>query len=308
MNKEKNKSKVNYRLEMTKRINIAAYAGVFILFVNFIVGIILKKYLYGISYTGYLLFLLLNTCVSMLPFLAVYHIKCGKIKELLTVPKEERCSFLRCVVVVILGFGLCTTANFLTSLVSTYIFNIETGTAVNQYVTDIPSLCLAVLAVGIAPALCEELLFRGCIIGSLKKYNVLMSVVISSFIFSLIHSNIGGMMFAFFSGMVLGFVRMYTGYFSAAVAVHFMNNALALVSAAVGNFAGENAENIIFYTVGIIGIILTLTAFILILTRKINLDCIFFVKESTSAQSLENIVSSCGMLLVFVLCTVLMDM
>ncbi len=304
MNEEKNKSVVNYRFEMKKRIDLAAYAGVFILFVNFVADIILKKCFSVISYTEYMIFVLLNTCVSMLPFLIVYHIKCDKIKKLIIVPKKEQCGFAGWLGYVILGFGLCTAINFITSLISTYMFNTETGTVVSQYVTDIPSLCLGVFAVGIIPAVCEELLFRGCIMGSLKKYNVLMSVVISAIIFSMIHSSISSMIFAFFSGMILGFVRIYTGYFSAAVAVHFMNNALALTSGVAGNLIGENVENVMFYLSGIVGIILTVVCVILIGVKKIKTDCIFSENNLPSAQSVENTVSSSGMLLVFVLCAI----
>ena len=308
MNSSKNKSAADYKAEMTKRINLSAFAGVFILFVNFITGVILIKYFSEISYTVYMLFLFLNTCLSMLPFLILYHVKCEKIGKLITMPREKRCGFPKWVMAVMLGFGLCTTVNFLTSLISAGIFNVETGTAINKYITDIPSLCMAVLVVGIVPAVCEELLFRGCIIGSLKKYNVLMSVVISSVIFALIHSGISGMIFAFLSGMILGFVRIYTGYFSAAVAVHFMNNALAISTAAAGSLISEDADSMVFYTAGIIGIVLTLVCIILILLRKIRLDCIFSENTLHSAQPVEDVVSSSSMRLVFVLCAILTDM
>ena len=303
-----NISKVDYKLEMTKRINLAAYAGIFILFVNFVAGIILKKCFTELSYTVYMLYIMLNTCASMLPFLAVYRIKCGKMKELITVPKKARGGFPKWAAAVIFGFGLCTAVNFLISLISAYVFNLGTGSAVNQYISDIPSLCLAVLTVGIAPAVCEELLFRGCIIGSLKEYNTLMSVVISSLIFSLIHSSISGMIFAFMSGMIFGFVRIYTGYFSAAVAVHFMNNALALISAAAGSLVSENVRDIIFYASGIAGIIFSLIVILLIVFKKIRLESIFEKSDSPSAQPVETIIGSSRILLVFILCTIVVDL
>lgn len=308
MNDINNSSKVNYRLEMTKHINLASYAGVFIIFINFIANVIFKSYFSEISHIGYMIFLMLNTCLSMLPFLMIYRIKCGKIKKLITVSKKERCSISELAGAVILGFGLCTTVNFLISFISVYVFNTETGTSVGQYINDIPTLLLAVPAIVIAPAVCEELLFRGCIIGSLKKYNVLMSVVISSLIFSVIHSGISGMIFAFLSGIIFGFLRIYTGYFSAAVAVHFMNNALALILAVVGSTISENAGDAIFYVTGIIGIILTIICVVLIVTKKIKLDRIFSHNDLPSAQPIENTVSSCGMLLVVVLCAIVADM
>ncbi len=307
MNVYKNDA-VRYKTEMKERIDIAAYAGMFVIFVNFISKLILKKFFPAVSGTDYMLFLAADTCISMLPFLIFYRIRCGKISDLVKTPKKQLCSNSATIFAVIFGFGSCTAANFLISVIAAYIFKFETGTVINGYVTDIPSILIAAATVGIVPAVCEELLFRGCIIGSLKKYNVFMSVVISAVIFSLVHSGINGMIFAFLCGMILGAVRIYTGRFFAAVTVHFMNNILAVILAAVKILTGGDIGNIIFYVFGAVGIILTVICVILFRMGKIKTDHIFSEEDLPYAQSAESVAGSSAMILVLLLFAVIVEM
>ncbi|MBQ8132882.1 MAG: CPBP family intramembrane metalloprotease [Clostridia bacterium] len=127
------------------------------------------------------------------------------------------------------------------------------------------------MTIGILPAVFEELLFRKCILRSLQKHDELLAVLISALIFGMLHSGITGMSFAFLSGVVLGFVRIYTGRFLAAIAVHLLNNLLALVTAAVGVFISPEMKSIVFYFFGIVGIVFTVIGFIMLKARNIKL-------------------------------------
>lgn len=97
----------------------------------------------------------------------------------------------------------------------------------------INAITISVLLIGLAPAVFEEVLFRGIFISNLKKkYNSPMAVVlISAVVFSLVHlTNIGGMdvlslllqlIMAFVTGIVFGAIYLYTEDLASVIIAHF---------------------------------------------------------------------------------------
>lgn len=79
------------------------------------------------------------------------------------------------------------------------------------------------LYVCLAAPIIEELLYRGFILKSLKKYGECFAIVISSVLFGLMHTNLTQSVFAFFAGMVLAYVAMrYSVKWS--ILMHMINN------------------------------------------------------------------------------------
>lgn len=286
-----------YRIRMVKLVNLAGYAGMFVLFVYFMAGRFSRDL--ADSGNAKLLWLMFTTCLSMLPFILVYFLECAGLKNLLKDEKKNRCGFLKWMGVVLAGFGVSTALNFLISLVAMLFPIIKTGTGVGGYITNIPCFCLAVLAVGIAPAVCEELFFRGCILGSLREYGDKMAIIISSLIFALLHSGVSGMVFAFLSGILIGAIRIYTGRFSAAVAVHFLNNLLAVCTVGAGSLISADMQNMIFYISGGLGLIITAIAVVFIKQRKIKLTYAYDKTDMPSDKKTKIIIHDCPVLKVF---------
>lgn len=108
------------------------------------------------------------------------------------------------------------------------------------------AITVPVLLIGLAPAVFEEILFRGIFVFNLKKkYNNSITIVfISALVFSLVHlTNIMGMdtvslfiqlIMAFVVGVVLGAVYLKTGDLVSVIVAHFAIDVLG------GIFYGGN--------------------------------------------------------------------
>ena len=89
---------------------------------------------------------------------------------------------------------------------------------------------LAVFAViALAPAVCEEMLFRGVILHSLKaKYRVPSSIAITAALFGLYHMSLVKFIPTGLLGLVLCLVVWKTGSIYPAMLMHFINNAISV--------------------------------------------------------------------------------
>ena len=86
------------------------------------------------------------------------------------------------------------------------------------------SLIILALTVSIFTPFAEEFLFRGFILGMLlKRYSPVVSIVISSFIFSIAHEPIA-MALAFGGGCLYGWIRVKTGSIYPSMIAHALWN------------------------------------------------------------------------------------
>lgn len=75
----------------------------------------------------------------------------------------------------------------------------------------------------------EEFLYRGIILnGLLKKYNSLLAIFISSFLFGFMHFNFFQSLNAFFIAFIIGIIYLKTKSIYLCIFLHFCNNILAL--------------------------------------------------------------------------------
>lgn len=80
----------------------------------------------------------------------------------------------------------------------------------------------------ILPAVLEEMLFRGAIMQSLRRFGDGFALMVSSLLFALVHGNLVQAPMAFLSGLALGYFALRTGSLRTGMIAHFVNNALAL--------------------------------------------------------------------------------
>ena len=93
-----------------------------------------------------------------------------------------------------------------------------------------PSLALVVLAVALAPAICEEAIFRGVLLrGLASRIPPLAALGVSSAMFALYHVRPVQMLPTFTLGLVLGVLSLRAGSILPAAIAHFLNNAMAIV-------------------------------------------------------------------------------
>lgn len=120
--------------------------------------------------------------------------------------------------------------------------------------TDLPfsmdsvgNLILGLITMALLPAVVEELMFRGMILGGLlkskdDKKGKVVAVVISAVIFALIHGSAQQFVFPFIMGIVFGSVYLFTGNLWYTIAMHFCNNGLVVVLNYISTINGVTAE------------------------------------------------------------------
>ena len=148
---------------------------------------------------------------------------------------------------VMVGIGFCYVANVVTVLLQSNLSRLFPF-ASNDI--DLPTgawgIALSVLSTAVFPALLEELLFRGAIMGSLLKFGKGFALFTSALIFGLVHGNLEQIPFAFMVGLVLGFAVLETESIWTGVVIHFVNNLLSVVLEYIQLYGGENLTQAIY--------------------------------------------------------------
>ncbi len=98
------------------------------------------------------------------------------------------------------------------------------------------SLSALLFAIAVAPAIAEELVFRGVIgRGLTTRYGTVPGVLVCSFLFGCVHLYPPHVLAVIPLGIVLHYVYLQTRSFWAPVALHFLNNAWATVALTYGD-------------------------------------------------------------------------
>ena len=108
------------------------------------------------------------------------------------------------------------------------------------------------------PAFLEELLFRGVLLERLRKYGNVFAIVMSSFVFAMMHGNTVGFLFIFILGLVFAYMAILSESLIPSIIMHLLNNSIAVLSS---NFENDlwvaSAISISIFALGIVGIIVT---------------------------------------------------
>lgn len=97
------------------------------------------------------------------------------------------------------------------------------------------SLLLNIVATAVLPALVEEMIFRGYILGALRPHGDGLAIVLSAALFALFHGNVLQIPFAFILGLAMGYLAVQTDSIWPAVLLHFSNNLMSVLL----NFFGK---------------------------------------------------------------------
>lgn len=131
----------------------------------------------------------------------------------------------------VIGLGGCMGVNFVAAYVATVFENFGIPQAEGLRAMDATpqSLALNLAVMALFPAVLEELLFRVCILQTLRRYGDRLAIVLSAVLFGAIHGGMAQSVFAFLVGLILGWLVVATGNPWNAVILHFVNNALSVV-------------------------------------------------------------------------------
>ncbi|MBQ7580801.1 MAG: CPBP family intramembrane metalloprotease [Clostridia bacterium] len=153
------------------------------------------------------------------------------------------------------GLMLCLLGDKIASFISAFFdyFGVElTSTSSSLPNSGIAAVLYFLSVVVIAP-LVEEFAMRAVTMQPLRKYGEKFAIVMTAFVFALMHQNMVQGIFAFIAGLVFGYVCILTGSVWCSIAIHCLNNFLSVVSMAVNESTAEGSS-VVFYNFLVIAI------------------------------------------------------
>lgn len=133
---------------------------------------------------------------------------------------------------VLFCLGASVAGMFSASAVSTF-FQVIFGVRTQYYPTPDPigwgATVVHLLHVTVAAAIIEELVFRGVIMQSLRRFGDMFALVCSSALFGLTHHNLEQSILTFVVGLAIGFFVLRSGSLKTGILIHFVYNSIATV-------------------------------------------------------------------------------
>ena len=118
-----------------------------------------------------------------------------------------------------------TLVNAISMLFATNIVSGEIGNMLTN------SLSFGIFAIAIVPGFVEEFIYRGIIFQSYQKYSWKKAVLLSGFLFGIMHGNFNQFLYAWVLGMIFAVVVEVTDSILSTMIMHFMINGTNVVMA-----------------------------------------------------------------------------
>ncbi len=186
---------------------------------NHFIGFLAYQLVYNVLYC---LMLLLPTLLLSLAFRQRLRLSAG----------GERIGGSAFCLVVAGGMALCVLANYLVNIAMSFLLALgiqpTTGGTPEVY-PGIGYLVINLVSTALLPALVEELVFRGYLMGALRPFGDRQAIVMSALLFGLLHGNMTQVPFAFMLGLVFGYLTAKTNNLLIPIVIHFLNNAMAVL-------------------------------------------------------------------------------
>ena len=131
----------------------------------------------------------------------------------------------------------------------------------------LPAKILYVITMTVAPAFIEEMVFRGIVMQSLRRFGDLFALVASALIFGIFHLNLVQMPYAFILGLFIGYFVMRTGSLWVGVLIHFLNNGIATVLTLIEPYCSENIYMLINLVYSLVAVVAGIIAMCLLLAK-----------------------------------------
>lgn len=136
---------------------------------------------------------------------------------------------------------------------------------------NIFSLLLLVLSTALLPAFFEELLFRGAILGSLRRFGDLFALTVSTLLFALLHRNLVQIPNALITGFLLGFLFLRSGSLLVPMFCHFINNLLPVLFQSASVNLSTRAAGALYLAMNAFYLLAGLVSFCWLVSRRATL-------------------------------------
>ncbi|HHY24242.1 MAG TPA: CPBP family intramembrane metalloprotease [Clostridiaceae bacterium] len=108
--------------------------------------------------------------------------------------------------------------------------------------TSYGGLLLNILAIGLSAGVCEEVFFRGVIQRGLEKLGAATSIILTAFLFSIMHVYFEKIFGTFLLGALIGFIVYRTNSLFGGIFAHFVNNTIGVVIMFAANKLADIAK------------------------------------------------------------------
>lgn len=198
-----------------------------------------------------------------------------------------------------IGFVALVISNYITTffVLGAEHFGVFFETGDVMPVETVPDFLWQILGTAVVPALVEEFAVRGVIMQSLRKYGDVLAIAVSAVLFALLHGNMVQAPFALILGCVLGWLVVVTDSLWTGIAVHFMNNAYAVIMNTAMEHLPEHIYIIAFLLINAVGVVLGVMAFFRIDSRYKRMDV--FCEPGGNTDSARMAYRAQGLLLTF---------
>ena len=164
------------------------------------------------------------------------------------------------------------------------VFGLYPTSPVSSVPTGVVEFVLYFISSAILPAIIEELVFRGAIMQSLRRFGDTFALFASSVLFGLVHGNFVQAPMAFVTGLAIGYFVLRTGSLRTGMLIHFVNNALAVILSAIGSSLSINGQQLLTNTVYLLYLLGGFAAMGWLLTRYTNM---FQLHASNTVMSMR---------------------
>lgn len=198
--------------------------------------------------------------------------------------------------------------NFIGTIVTTAIGLLRSAQVTNpvELLVGDTSVAMQFLVIVTLAPIFEELLFRKCIIDKLGVYGSKTAVLLSAALFGLFHGNLSQFFYAFFLGLVFGFVYVSTGRIRYSIIGHMLINFCgSILSVELLRRSTELGEDmgLIIYSACLITC--AITGFVLLLLNRNKLRWPHAQLELPKGKRFRVSCCNAGMILTFAACLAL---
>lgn len=183
--------------------------------------------------------------------------------------KFEKVGFSGGLLCVLAGLAIVLLGNYPALFVSDLLgfFGYHSAPGYVSSAETLPVILLEIAVTAVLVPVMEELVFRGVVLSSLRRYGIGFSIVASALVFGMAHLDISTMVFATIAGLVFGFLYARTNNLWLTVLIHGLNNLIAVVGSHTSFFFGDMA-NLVDALLVLVPIGLGLIALVIVLLRK----------------------------------------
>ena len=184
----------------------------------------------------------LSTALPFLVYLRIGH------KDTTEYLRFEKVGFFTALLCVLAGLGLCLLGNYPAFAIQDFFsqFGYEpTASFAPAGRQTMQMFALELFSTAMLVPVMEEFAFRGVLLSALRKYGGGFAVIASALVFAFAHGDFSNVVFAFFAGLVFGFLYVRTGNLWISVCIHALNNGIAVLGSYSDFLFGKSAEYLI---------------------------------------------------------------